>query len=87
MRRERRTRVGHHILYSALVHGDYVGVALHHIHTIFLGNGFLRLIESVELTLLMVDLRIGRVYIFLLYTLCARVEQSATEGHHPTTHV
>ena len=35
----------------------------------------------------MVDLRVGRVHIFLLHTLRPRVEQSATEGHYPTAHV
>ena len=35
----------------------------------------------------MVDFRIGRVDVLLLYTFGSRVEQTASEGHHPTTHV
>ena len=87
MLRECCARVGHHILHATLVHGNHVGVPLHHIHTFFLRNGLLRLEESVELPLLMIDLRVGRVHIFLLHPLRSRVEQSATEGHHPTAHV
>ena len=43
MLRKCRTRVCHHILYAALVHGDNVGIALHHIHEVFLGYRLLRL--------------------------------------------
>ena len=35
----------------------------------------------------MVDLRVGRVHVFLLHAFRTRVEQSATEGHHPAAHV
>ena len=35
----------------------------------------------------MVDLRIGRVDVFLLHALCTRVEQSASEGHHLPTDI
>ena len=69
------------------MHGYHVGIALHHVDTILLGDGFLRLIEAVELALLVVDFRIGRVDVLLLYAFGSRVEQTASEGHHPTTHV
>ena len=84
---ERRTAVGHHVFQSALVHGNHVGIALDHKHAVFLGNGFLRLEEAVELTLLVVELRVGRVHVFLLHTLRTGIEQSSAKGHHPTTHV
>ena len=53
---ECRATVGHHIFQSTLVHRNHVGITFHHIDTVFLGNGLLGLIESVELTFLMVDL-------------------------------
>ena len=49
-------RVGHHILYAALVHGYHVGIALHHIHAVFFHYGTLGLIKSVEFPLLVVYL-------------------------------
>ena len=79
---ECRSRVGHHVLQSTLVHGNHIGIALHHIHTVLLGYGFLSLIESVELPFLMIDLRVGRVHIFLIHTLRTGIEQTTAEGHH-----
>ena len=54
-----RTGVCHNILHSALVHGYHIGIAFHHIHAVFLYNRLLCLIESIELTLLMVYIAIG----------------------------
>ena len=85
--RECRARVSHNVLQSALVHGDNIGIALYHIDTVLLGYGVLGLEDTVELTLLMVDIRIGRVDILLGYTLRPGVEHTATEGHHLTADV
>ena len=85
--RESRTTVGHHILQSALVHGNHIGIALNHIHTVFLGNGFLTLVQTIQLALLVVDFRVGRVHVFLLHTLGTRIQQSSTKGHHLSTYV
>ena len=63
---ERRTGVGHHILDAALIHRDDVGLPLYHIHAVLLGNGPLGLIDAIELIGLMIDLRVGRVDIFLI---------------------
>ena len=81
-----RSRVGHHILDAALVHGDNVGVAFDHIDTVLLGDGLLGLIDAVELVVLMVDLAVGRVDILLLHSLRGRVELSPAEAHHLSAH-
>ena len=81
MRRERRARVGNHILQPALVHGYHVGIALHHIHAVLLNDGSLSLIDAVELALLMVDFRVGRVDILLLHALGSRIELSPAKGY------
>ena len=86
VRRECRSRVGHHVLYATLVHGDDVSIAFHHIHAVVFGNLLLGLIQTIQLLFLVVDVRVGRVDIFLLHALCTAVEQSAAEGHHLTTH-
>ena len=83
---ECRSRVGHHILYTALVHGDDVGVALHHVHTVFLGNGFLGLIESIELAFLVIDIAVGRVDILLVDSFRTAVEHTTSESHHLAAH-
>ena len=80
--RKCRTGVGHHVLYAALVHGDNIGVALHHVHTVFLGYRLLSLIDAIQLAVFMVNIRVGRVDILLVDTLCARIEQSSAEAHH-----
>ena len=82
MHRKRRTRVSHYVLYAALMHGDDVGVALHHVHTVFLGYRLLSLIDAIQLAVLVVNLRVGRVDVLLVHALCARVEQSSAEAHH-----
>ena len=87
MLRERRTRVGHHVLQSALVHRYHIGIALNHIHAVFFGNRFLTLIKTIELTLLVIDFRVGRIDVFLLHTFGTRIKQSATKGHHLSTHI
>ena len=54
---EGRSRSGHDILYATLVHGDHIGLSFHDIHTTLLIDGFLGLIDAVELTILMVEVR------------------------------
>ena len=87
MHGEGRTRVGDDVLEATLVHGNHVGIALDHIDTILLRDGLLRLIESVEFTFLMIDLRVGRVHVFLLHALRPGVQQASSESHHLTTDV
>ena len=82
MHGEGRTRVGDDILQPTLVHGNHVGIALNHIYPVLLRDGLLCLIESIEFTFLMIDLRVGRVHVFLLNALRTGVEQSPSEGHH-----
>ena len=83
---QRRTRVGHHILDAALVHGDYIRISLHHIHAVFLGDGLLCLIQSVEFTLLVVDDTVGRVHVFLAHTLGTGIQHTSAESHHLSAH-
>ena len=66
------------------MHGYHVGIALHHIHTILLGYGFLCLIQSVQFVVLVIYLALGRVDIFLRHALCGTVEFSAAKGAHLT---
>ena len=56
---QRRTRVGHDILQATLMHGDDVGITLHHVHAVFLDNSLLGLIDAIELAFLMIDLGVG----------------------------
>ena len=53
---QRRTRVSHHILQSALVHGNNIGIAFNHVYAVFLDNGLLGLIDAVKLAFLVIDL-------------------------------
>ena len=80
------TRVCHHILNATLVHGNHIGVSLHHIYTIFLGYRLLCLIKTIEFSFLMVNLAIWRVYVFLAHALGTGIEHSSTESHHLATH-
>ena len=73
--------VGYYVLQAALVHGDDVGVALDHVDAILLDDGFLGLVDAVELALLMVYLGVGGVDVFLLYALGGCVQLTSTEGH------
>ena len=84
---ERRSAVGHHILDTCLMHGDDVGIALDHKHAIFLHNSLLGLIDAIELTLLMVDFRVGRVDIFLCYALGTAIKHTTTKGYHLATDI
>ena len=54
-----RTGVCHNILHSALVHGYHIGIAFHHIHAVFLNYRLLSLIESIELTFLVINIAVG----------------------------
>ena len=73
MHAERRPRIGHHILYATLMHGNNVGVAFDHINIILLGNGTLSLIDAIEFVVFMIDFAIGRIDIFLIYAFRSRV--------------
>ena len=64
-------RIGHHILYATLVHGDNIGISLHHIHLIFLHYLLLGPVEAIEFVIFMVYVRLWRVDIFLLHSLGA----------------
>ena len=83
---QRRTRVGHHVFDAALVHGDYIRISLHHIHAVFLGDGLLCLIQSVEFPLLVVDDTVGRVHVFLAHTLGTGIQHTSAESHHLPAH-
>ena len=50
-----RTRIGHHILNSTLVHRNHISIPLYHIYAIFFGNGFLSLKDTVKFTIFMID--------------------------------
>src|SRR3712207_7671145 len=81
---ESRSRVGHHVLYAALMHGDDVGLAFYHEHAVFLCNGLLGLIDAVELMVFLVNVGLWRVYILLCHALGARVEHASREPNHLT---
>ena len=81
------TTVGHDILQATLVHGDDVGITLHHVHAVFLDNGFLSLVDTIELAFLMINLGVGRVDIFLLYSLRGSIKLTTTKGHYLTTDI
>ena len=59
MIRECRAGVGDDVLDARLMHGDDIGVAFHHVDAVFLRNGALGLIESVELAVFMIDFGVG----------------------------
>ena len=80
------SRVCHHVLNAALVHGDDVRIALHHVNAVFLGDGFLCLIQSVELSFLMVDFAVGRIDVFLVHALGPGVQHASSECHDLSTH-
>ena len=80
-----RSGIGYHILYATLVHGDDIRVALHHIYAVFLCYSTLGLIDTIELAFLMEYIRIGRVDIFLLNTLCGGIKFPTAECHSLTT--
>ena len=82
MHAESRSGVGHHVFDTVLVHGYDVGISFHHIHFVFLSNSPFGLEQSVELMVFVVDVRLRRVNILLLYSLCTRVEQSSAKGVH-----
>ena len=77
-----RTGVRYDILNATLVHRNHIRIAFHHIDQIQFGYGFLGLEDTIEFTFLMIDLRIGRVDIFLLHTLGACIQQSAAKSRH-----
>ena len=79
---ESRSRIGYHILQTALMHGYDIGISFNHIDAVFFDNSFLGLIDTVELPLLMVNLRIGGVDILLLYALGGCIELSSAKGYH-----
>src|SRR3712207_3233346 len=83
---ESRSRVGHHVLYAALMHGDDVGLAFYHEHAVFLCNGLLGLIDAVELMVFLVNVGLWRVYILLCHALGARVEHASREPNHLTAY-
>ena len=79
---ECRAGVGHYVLYAALVHGDDVGVSLHHVDAVLLGDGSLGLKDAVQFVVLVVDDGVGGVDVFLVYAFGARIEDAAAESHH-----
>ena len=79
-------RVCHHILYAALVHGEHISVALHHIHHILFGYLLLGLEDTIEFVCFMVDEGVGRVDIFLTDSLGACIKHSATKSNHFAVH-
>ena len=82
-----RTRVGYDILQTTLVHGNNVGVAFDHIDAVFLGDGFLCLINAIQFAFLVVDFRIGRVDVLLLHTFGGCIELTTSKGHHLTADI
>ena len=81
-----RSRVGHYVFYACLVHGDDVRIAFDHIDAVFLDDGTLSLINAIELTILVIDLGIGRVHVLLLNTLCGSIELAPAEAYNLATH-
>ena len=64
------------------MHGNDIGIALNHEDTVFLHNGLLGLIDAIELALLVVDIRVGRVDILLCHALRPAVQHTSAKGHH-----
>ena len=64
------------------MHRQDVGVSLHHKHAVFLGYGFLCLVYAVEFAVFVVDFRVGRVDVLLVYSFGARVEQTTSKSHN-----
>ena len=79
------TRIGHHIFYTALVHGDDIGVSLHHIYLVGLDYGLLGLKESVKFATFAIDGRLGRVLILHGHTLGSCIQHSTTKTCHLAT--
>ena len=77
-RGEGRTRRGHDILDTRLVHRQYIGVALDQVAAALLLDGTLGLVDTVELVALVVDVRLGRVEVFAY--LHARFKYPAAKG-------
>ena len=85
-------RVGHHVLYATLVHGDDIGIPFHHVDKVFLGDGLLGLVDAVKGLFLVIYLAVGRVDVLLAYALGAAVQNSSAKSDdlsayaHPWEH-
>ena len=64
------------------MHREHVGVTFHHIHHILFGNLLLCLEDTIQFVGFMVDEGIGRIDIFLIDTLGARIQHTSTKGNH-----
>jgi len=67
------------------VHGNHVGLPLHKIDPVFLGDGLLGLPNAVQLVILVVNLTRRRVDILLVDTLCPTVEHTGGEAYDLAT--
>ena len=74
-----RTGGGNHVLYSCLMHGDYIGITFHQETTVFLDNRLFGEIDTVKLITLMVNLTFRRVDIFGCFLVF--LEHTATKGY------
>ena len=77
---ERCSRRCHHVLYTRLVHRYYIEVSLDEYAAVLLHYCLLGKIEAVKVVALVVDVRLGRVYIFC--GLGVALQCAAAERHH-----
>ena len=79
-------RISHNILNATLVHGNDIGISLHHIDAVLFGYRLLSLEQAVELVVFVIDIRIGRVDILLVHALGSAVKNSSAECRYLTTY-
>ena len=75
-------RVGYHILYATLVHGDNIGVAFYHIHLIHLDDRLLGLVETVQLASFAIDAGFGRVLVLDGHALGGGIQDTSAKACH-----
>ena len=75
-------RVCYHVLNAALVHGDYIGVALHHIHLVHLHYCLLGMVKAVQFAALAIYAGFGRVLVLHRHTLGGGIQYTAAKTSH-----
>ena len=81
---QRRTRRGYHILHTALVHGDNVGITFHQEAAVLLHDGLLGEVDAIEFVALVIDFAFGRVDVLHFDALGGSGQHTSAEGYHFT---
>lgn len=79
---QRCTRRGYHILHTALVHGDDVGITFHQEAAVLLHDGLLGEVDAIEFVALVIDFAFGRVDVLHFDALGGSGQYTSAEGYH-----